>query len=504
MAFLKKIRKYKYGMAAAAIILFGFILHLNNLGIHPRWYSDEGSILNISWNLIHGQARYFEMKQTFVPHFPLFYLLGGFFILLFGKTIFAIRLLAIILVTASVSVSYFIGKEIKNKKVGLLIVFVLTIFPCFFITARYAFFSTLGLLELSLVILFSLKYINTGKEKWIYYLSVVLSLVFVSEIYLWGLAIVLPLLLWEKNKKLLLKALALIFVPLAVFFIIMLIFSGKNFLDDIQFYFFRRVFIPQKANSEPIQRLLAIFKLWFSFTSNYWGYIGPIGLFFIENKKIRSLFIFLFIVVLVPIFSFISMSFLLRNQILVVFLSLFGVIFLMLKVYPYIHKLFQPVGKIAYYCVIILLSLIVAKTILLYLADDLVFLGDTQTNAEEMTFASATANYLNSNSVSSDLVVTSNDIFSHLIKARVSNIYMTTAFDGLDNSVYMPQLINRDRYYSDLSLDKAKFLVYDNEMETFLKTDEPNIVIELQKAIEWPLVYQMGHYDIRLNPAFEK
>jgi hypothetical protein len=501
MVCLKKIGKYKYGLTAAAIIALGFFLHLHDLGTKPLWYSDEGSELNVDWNLIHGQLRYLELKFNFIPHLLLFYAFSSFFVILLGKTIFAIRLFASICIVASISIAYFTGKEMGGKKAGLLVVAVLFVFSSFFITARFAYLSSLDVLEISLVIFFSVKYLKTKNEKWIYYLSFALASAFLTEVYLWGMSIVLPLLLWPQKKKLLAKSLAIAFSPVALFFATMLVLGGKGFVDDIKYYYLIRIFSKSNFPVSPATRFAIILKSWVA--ACFWNFAGPIGLFFIPDKKTKRLFLALFLTIIIPVMSFISLSFLIRNQSLFMYLASFGSVFLILWSYSLIIKKFNLLGKFSRYAMLVAFLLIVLKSFQQEIYDNYNFFINYQKN-EEFGLINATASFINENTTPDDYVIVSSDLFVHLLNPKVSNIYQATAYMGMGNSIYSPKYLYKERFYSDLSIEKAKFIIYDDDLKTFFSADEPNITKTFDSVIaKWPLAFMSGHYQIRQNPDFE-
>jgi 4-amino-4-deoxy-L-arabinose transferase-like glycosyltransferase len=494
----KIISKNKYAISASLIILMAVFLFLNNLATKPIWYSDEGSALNVDWNLIHGQLRYLEISFNFIPHLPLFYLLSSLFVLFFGKTILAIRLFSGVCAISSIGIAYFIGKEIKGKLFGLASMAVLFVFSCFFITARYALPSSLDTLEIALVILFSIKYQKTENQKWMRYLSLVLSAALLTDVYLWGMTVVLPLLLWPRKKKLLAKSLAIVFFPFLIFFAVMLAIGGKGFINDIKYYYFVRIFSKSDFTVSPAVRIGNILKSWSS--PFFWNCAGPIGLLFIPDKKIKKLFIILFLAITIPIFSFISMSFVIRNQILFMYLVSFGAVSLIFWAYFLMVRKFNLLGKLSKYAMLAIFFLAVIKSFQISLREDYGFYFNYNLHNREAGIISAITSYLNENAGPNDYVLTCDDSIFHLLNARVANIAQATAYQGMKNSIYSPEYVDKNRFYSDISIKKAKFAVYDEDLRIFYSVDEPNIVKAFEGISDWPVVLESGHYKIKKNP----
>jgi 4-amino-4-deoxy-L-arabinose transferase-like glycosyltransferase len=501
MEIKKTIFRYKYSLVALAIISANLFLRLHEIGIRPVWYTDEGSALNVTWNLLHGQLRYLELKMYFIPHLPLFYLLSSLFVLIFGKTILAIRLFANICIIASISIAYFIGKEMGGKKFGLASVSVLSVFSIFFLTARYAFLSSLDVLEIALIILFSVKYLKTENEKWIRYLSFALACAFLSEIYLWGMAIVLPLFLWPKKRKLLAKSLLITAFPVFLFFAAMAVIGGKGFVNDINFYYFARIFSNLDSTYSPAEKLANISSYWAGFY--FWNLAGPIGLFFVSDKKIRKIFIILFLVIFIPILSFVSLSFLMRNQVLFMYLTAFGSVSLIFWSYSWLLRRLNLLGKFSRYVIMAVFLLAVLKTFQFQILDDYAFSTEYNDHVQEMIWINSTVSFLNNNSSQDDYVISTGDSFVHLLNSKIASIAQVTAYQGMGNSIYSPKYLDKSRFYSDISIKKAKFIIYDKEFEKFFNTDEPNIVKAINSMSNWPTVFEAGHYIIKQNPAIE-
>ncbi len=77
------------------ILLLAIFLRFYDLGINPGWYSDEGSYMDISWNLANGELRVFALDNPFVPHPPLFFIIGGILLKFLGNDIVVLKKLYI-------------------------------------------------------------------------------------------------------------------------------------------------------------------------------------------------------------------------------------------------------------------------------------------------------------------------------------------------------------------------------------------------------------------------
>lgn len=76
---------------------------------------------------------------TFVAHPPLFYLISGFAMKIFGYNLTVARSLTAIYGVLSTLLLFFIGKELSRKAVGLAAAFLFAIFPLAILYNRWDF-----------------------------------------------------------------------------------------------------------------------------------------------------------------------------------------------------------------------------------------------------------------------------------------------------------------------------------------------------------------------------
>jgi uncharacterized membrane protein len=105
------------------IFFVGLLLRLYNLGKYDFWYDEIVSILTAK-NIGLGNI----VDYGYTSDSPLFCFLLSFW-LHFGESEFILRLLPFIFGVLSIPAIYFIGKELFDKKVGLIAAFILAISP---------------------------------------------------------------------------------------------------------------------------------------------------------------------------------------------------------------------------------------------------------------------------------------------------------------------------------------------------------------------------------------
>ena len=102
-----------------AALLF-LTLRLPNLPTTPAWDWDEGVNLNVSWNLSLGRTVMFSMRYPFVPHPPLYFLLGGLLTGIFGLSLTILRSFSVLLGLCSLFLLFFVGRRVGGERLGML------------------------------------------------------------------------------------------------------------------------------------------------------------------------------------------------------------------------------------------------------------------------------------------------------------------------------------------------------------------------------------------------
>ncbi len=157
------------------ILLFSFFIRIYNLENYPRWYVDEGTYANTGLNIMKGIWGDQTWGSNFFP--PLFNVVLGILLTVFGKSYFVLRMTGVILGTLSVLLIYLIGKKLYNKNIGIIASVLLSI-TTFYIN-RMAFMDNLVEFFFLLTIY---SYIQFEKNrKWLYILGISMGLSFLSK-----------------------------------------------------------------------------------------------------------------------------------------------------------------------------------------------------------------------------------------------------------------------------------------------------------------------------------
>ncbi len=114
--------KREKGIAAALLIVWALLL-LPNLRTNPNWYGDEGEWRDKCWTFIHGTPRVGPVTNDFVfpyPYPPLYMLVNGALLRVFGNDIVVARALGAVTALAAAIILFWIGTRLRDKSFGFL------------------------------------------------------------------------------------------------------------------------------------------------------------------------------------------------------------------------------------------------------------------------------------------------------------------------------------------------------------------------------------------------
>lgn len=108
------------------LIILGIAIYLRMINIvsEQLWHDEGGTIfyVNSTW-----EEFWRRVTEEVAP--PLYYLILKGWITIFGTSVFATRLLSVIFSVLTVPALYLVGKEIKNERLGLIIILLFSISP---------------------------------------------------------------------------------------------------------------------------------------------------------------------------------------------------------------------------------------------------------------------------------------------------------------------------------------------------------------------------------------
>ena len=119
------------GMVVALVALWA-LLFLPHLRTNPNWYGDEGVWMEVSRTFIHGDAHVGPVRCDFVfpyPYPPLYPLVNGALLRLFGNDILVSRALQAATALAVAGLLFWIGGRLRDRRFGFLCAAAFLVWP---------------------------------------------------------------------------------------------------------------------------------------------------------------------------------------------------------------------------------------------------------------------------------------------------------------------------------------------------------------------------------------
>jgi 4-amino-4-deoxy-L-arabinose transferase-like glycosyltransferase len=122
----------KRGYVALAVVLLWAVMYLPNLRTNPNWYGDEGEWMEKCWTFIHGTPRVGPVENDFVfpyPYPPLYMLVNGALLRVFGNDIVVGRALGAVTALAAAGLLFWVGRRLKDERFGVLCAVAWLVYP---------------------------------------------------------------------------------------------------------------------------------------------------------------------------------------------------------------------------------------------------------------------------------------------------------------------------------------------------------------------------------------
>lgn len=174
------------GKLLAVLTAIGAALRFYNLSGNSLWLDEATTYVLSTYDL----GKIWAIGFTGDNNPPLFHWITHFMLML-GNSEFILRLLPVLMGIATIPIIYLIGKEIKDKYVGIIAAALVTFSPFCIHYAREAYSYSMVLFVSSLVILYYIKAIKTNEKKnWIIF-GVLSALAFWTHFYTFVILIVM-------------------------------------------------------------------------------------------------------------------------------------------------------------------------------------------------------------------------------------------------------------------------------------------------------------------------
>jgi len=501
LAKIEKLQKYEL-FILIGIIIISIFFRFYNLRTNPKWYSDEFVYMNAAWNLIHGSFQIGNITWTFftpvLPNPPLYSIING-FLLLIKYDIVVMRMWVAFCGVLTTILLYFVGKELANKKVGLLSAFFFAIYPLAIMTNRRAWPHNQAMLFITIAFYSCLKYKNTLNKKWLYSVIISCGLACLTSYWVIGLLLFVFGFFFFVDKKQLKIVLPSIVSFFVIFFVLAFLKFGEQLIFDIKSTLAMTTLLSENNNFF----LLVIYDYFNFFKIDYFIALGCIGLFFTSKRDDKIALVSLFIllsfeilrqrdniplyfypaIILVPLICvglgvLLNYLSLLSTKFTNKRLSNLILIALMLAFSPAIIKDFKQ-------------TLNGFSTPL-----DILAVSDYMSTED-------TGKFINNNVVGTDLVLASFNV-GWLLKCKTTDILFSAVQENKTNDIF-PRNMDNKRFVFDGNYEKAKYFITDNLTGDWTETQ--NGVIDIMHNMEfegWKKVFKKGEYSVFANPLFSK
>ncbi len=232
-----------------SILLLAGYLRLMNVSHSPGWYSDEGTILNITQNLLEGRWQYMAINQStlIAARLPLFPLLLAGASRICGPGIGTLRTLTGALGVLSVGLVYLFVRQVLGRQgaaLALISALILAIYPSAILYSRFGFsYNLLPALAL-LSALWIWKYQETDQKRWMILACSMIGIGALSDIVMLTIAIPLFLVILIHRARDIPLAVLITLLPFIIFASTMMASAPEAFLFDAQFTLSRTSQIP--------------------------------------------------------------------------------------------------------------------------------------------------------------------------------------------------------------------------------------------------------------------
>jgi len=486
-------------LTLAVVLALAAYLRLVNVGAIPGIYTDEGTHLDIAFNLLDGQIRYLAISQSTLlfAKLPLFDLLLALLLRLFGGGIITLRTLSGVLGVLTVLLMYVVIDNLQNDPyLPLLAALVLAVFPDAVLYSRFGFSYNL-LCPLVLMALWGLvKYARSENTRWLILAAGCIGIGAMSDLIMLSFSLPMILVILTQRRRDILLALLLIALPLAIYAGVMLIIVSGAFLFDLSYTLTR---VGRQTLWAQITTLaLNIVTL----LSNVWLTLGLVGLVTLRERTLRGLSLLLLLPVLVVGRSVALHG--LSFYYMIPFLPLLalGMAALIRAGIPLIAELISESTqrlvqhRLTMFVCMVLASVAAALPFVMFtlLTIQNVRHGWT-TNIDpflvSIADAKAVADYVNAQTQPGDVVIASPAV-AWLIDADTADFQMVAAYDG-QATPHLPGDVPTDRWTFEAGIEAADYVIIDNLWRNWAALHIPLAFDVMVLADEdWELLFSSG------------
>jgi hypothetical protein len=500
------------------VFVLGAYVRVRKISSAPGWFRDEGTYFEVTRNIMYGEWRLGAVNVTFVgpymTHPPLFFYLEAAWVSLLRNELRFFRLFCAGLGLATLLGIFFLCWRFLSRWHALLAGALFALNPQIVMFNRmglpYNLYMFLGLLVLYCM----LEYAERKNIPWLLLSVFFAALALVTAYYAVVLVVFAIVMVLATGKKIHLPWVALILIPLGIFFLVAS--RTPGFADDLA------GLRHDAASGSPIETLRHYLEF---FRSGPFYVMGVIGLCLLRRPLLRYTLLFLLLLMLHIVLrrADTMISFVTYPVIPVLPLLAIGEANLCMRFIDaarnsiaselpqrFISRIF-PAPPEAWVKRVVTALIVLGVIGFLWIEfsdtrrsiyvrfDTPLQFGMVQNTGD----AYRTAEFINTHASSDDLVLSTYSLW-WLLKTRNANIPQALLKKGIHTDFYLSRL-SPDRFLFDPSLEKARFVVEDSFTDQRMGSLPETPHYAIRTAIEyvrskWKKVFEAGEYRVYENP----
>jgi 4-amino-4-deoxy-L-arabinose transferase-like glycosyltransferase len=512
------------GTALLGILSIAAYLRFTNLESNPGWYSDEGTVAEISRHMAEGRTQYLAITEStlLVARFPVVPFLVSRLLPLGGGVLETLRVLTASLGVASTLAVFWLVRLYGERRAalqGLLAALLFAIYPPAVFYARIGFSYNLLTPLVLIVVGNTWLYLDRRKRIGLFVAALAIGLGAVTDLMMLSIAAPVIVVIAFTRARDLLWWVPLTIGPLVIYGLALIAANSQVFFFDLDFILSLMAAVPWWAQLPMVALNFGTLAL-----DDPWWIPAIIGLFLLRGKRWKRLLLLSFLLPLVllartaglagvrlysisPLFPFIAI----------------GMGTLLWQGVPWLLDFGRRTARDLLATISWLpnsersrwlqtRSVALASSGLVFLIVLTPFLissfqlaseaRDGFRNLDEWAYlpvpeAMAAVEFVNSHSSGNEMVIAS-PALAWAVDSRRVDFQQVLAFDGIA-SVDYPADIPLDRFAFEADFERARFAVVDPIWREWGAVHIPEVAIMLQAIEEWPIVMKAGSIEVRAN-----
>ena len=524
------------------ILALSAYLRLYRIGDNPGFNSDEGTAINIAYNLMQGKVQYLAINQSTLlfAKLPLFSLaLAGLF-KIFGPGIETLRVFTALLGVLSVALLYgvlrftFQGEKLIHllspgpgvsripiSALPLLSAFFMAIYPQAILYNRIG--ISYNLLTPLILLTFGglAKYLENEKPGWLILAALALGIGTTNELIAFSFLPAFVIIVSSRSLKAAIWSLCFFALPFFIYTVVMLVTVPQAFIFDLAFTMTR-------VGSIPLLGQLPVAALDFAAVAHWdaWALLAVIGMLVMGSSRIGRMVVLFYLLTFImiggktivvglgyyyisPIFPFVATGI----AGLVIFLTQRVFVVFSTGIVDLYHRLgWKPENpmmvKLTNFLVVILICL---ALFIFVLSPYLVSMAQMVTQASQgiqtsnnwamvdPNGARQVAAYINRKVHPGDLVIASPAI-AWMFHTDVTDFQQVVAAKGIA-TIHLPSNIPANRFAFSVDEKKARFVVIDRIWRNWASVEMPAVKDLMEEVEKWRVVFSLGEFTVYENPS---